>query len=558
MILALLAAAHARCADLPVRSALTCSSVIQDELTDETPNRLTGPYVCPKELHQRGGEHIYSFRCQQSGPVNLLISDLECDLDIYVLDDTCDTRRGCVGESVAASNASDRVRFDCRAGQQYFIAIEGYGFQGFIGRCGRRNSSGRYTLQFDVSDVTGGCQEHCSDGADNDNDGQIDCDDTDCTSEESCLMLSGLTLDTSGLPTSCAVGADCAGTVALRLPDGPQKVRWQAALADPATAITLNGVPMPRQSGAHYTARRSGQNPTTETWTIAVTPADGEAITALHTVSYFSPLRLVVPQQLDFGTLPAGSSTFGPQHCQTLDLSASQNLDQHLFDLTFGEPDGGCEAEPVLRAGSQRRPRPSRLPLEGIALSETLELCLSVPACAGDSGSGASLHITPRTAAYADQAATVTLDWTVTERSWLSCNWWWLAILSSIAFTLWVIAGFIRPHRFAREAGIQIAGSEKGLRRAAPQLLREFRGARAGFYRDAALGVHADGSVNGRLKGSIVQLHATRQGVVLKGAVELQDRRTRRWATPEDLIEGHLPSPAATYRAGDLWFKVEV
>ncbi len=557
MILALLAAAHARCADLPVRGALTCSSVIHDEITRSTPNRLTGPYVCPKELLQRGGEHIYSFRCQQSGPVRLLISELQCDLDIYVLDATCDTRSGCVGESVAASNASDQVRFDCRAGQQYFIAIEGYGFQGFSGRCGGGNDSGRYTLQFDVSDTTGGCLEHCTDGADNDRDGAVDCDDSDCAADDSCLALSGLSLDTSGLPGSCAVGEDCAGTVALRLPDGPQKARWQAALADPATTITLNDRPMPHQGGEYYTARRPGTAPGTETWTITVRPAQGDPVTALHTVSYFSPLRLVAPERLDFGTLPAGSSTFDAAHCQILDLSASANLDEHLFDLTFAAPDG-CRAEPVLRSGSPQRPRPGHLPLEGMALSPQLELCLSVPACAGDSGAGASLAITPRTAAYADQAATVSLDWTVTERSWLSCNWWWLAILGGIGFTLWVIAGFVRPARFPREAAIQVAGSDKGLRRAAPQLLREFRGARAGFYRDAALGLHADGSVSGRLKGSIVQLHATRAGVVLRGSVELQDRRTRQWAAPEDLATGHLPSPAAIYRASDLWFKLEV
>ena len=558
MILALIAAAHARCDDFELRGALTCSSVIRDELTASTPNRLTGPYVCPAQLHQRGGEHLYSFRCQKNGPVRLLISDLQCDIDIYVLDDTCDTRSGCQGESVAASNASDEVQFDCQAGQQYFIAIEGYGFQGFLGGC-KKNNAGRYTLQFDVSDATGGCQEHCTDGADNDNDQKIDCDDSDCTSEPQCQALSGLSIDTSGLPGSCEVGADCAGTVALRLPDGPRKARWLATLADPSTTITLNGSPMPHQGDTYYTARRPGRSSSTETWTITVDPAGSEPITALHTVSYFSPLRLVAPERIDFGTLPAGSATFDSDHCQTLDLSASTNLDQHIFDVTFAAPADGCEAEPVIRAGTERRPRPGRFPLEGMALSENLELCLSVPACSGDSVRDAALTITPRTERYADQSATVALDWQVTERSWLSCNWWWLAILSGIGFTIWVIAGFVRPARFPRESTIQIAGSEKGLRRAAPQLLRELSGARAGFYRDAALGVHGDGSVNGRVKGSLVQLCARpRQGVVLRGSVEMQDRRTRKWSSPEDLIEGHIPSASATYRAGDLWFKVDV
>lgn len=194
-----------------------------------------------------------------------------------------------------------------------------------------------------------------------------------------------------------------------------------------------------------------------------------------------------------------------------------------------------------------------------MALADRLELCLSVPACAGESVQDATLTITPRTAQYADQSASIKLSWQVTERSWLSCNGWWLAILSGIVFTLWVIAGFVRPARFPREAIIQLAGSEKGLRRSTPQRLRELSGARAGFYRDAALGVHGDGSVSGRVKGSLVQLCATsRAGVVLRGSVEMQDRRTRKWSVPDDLFEGHIPSSSATYRSGEVWFKVDV
>jgi hypothetical protein len=534
-----------RCASLEVRDVLTCSSVIQDVLTAQTPNNVSGPYACPREYLQSGGEHVYTFSCQQSGDVRLLIEDLRCDLDIYVLDESCDTREGCVGESVAGSNSSDEVEFSCVSGQTYMVIIEGFGFQSQAsGRC-QEEGAGSYTLRFDVSDETGGCQERCDDSEDNDRDGLIDCDDPDCVGESGCFGDLPI-IDTSRLPRSCLVGEPCGGSAeadkGALLVIGEAGVRLAEGPPAGVPAAVVYGEAGPRS------------------WTVHVLDEDGQPLASVsHPVDVEQPLRLVAPAVLDFGVVAAGTPTFGEGHCQRLDLSGSVGLADNLFSLSYAAPAEGCYAEPVLRGGRAERQRPAWLPLSGYALGSSEEVCLLVPSCAGESVTDAAITITPQDPRYAGQTAVVEVRWTVEGRSWLSCNAWWLIIAALLLFAVWVVAGFVRPARFPRAAAVTVGGSEKGLRRSAPQILRELRGGRSGFYRDAVLGVHADGSVNGRTKGALLRLRAHRRnGVRVEGAIELLDRRSRQWQAPEDLSEGHVPSPSATYQAGELWLRFEL
>lgn len=129
-VLLLLAAAHAQCPG-EVREVLSCSSVVSGQL-DPGPwsgavppdwadpgwedmqsydNDLgetcvwgrqgifdvwecdgVGAYECggPDDWGQEGPEHVYEFTCQQDGIVDVQVTDLDCDLDIYILDDSCD------------------------------------------------------------------------------------------------------------------------------------------------------------------------------------------------------------------------------------------------------------------------------------------------------------------------------------------------------------------------------------------------------------------------------------------------------------------------------------
>ena len=116
----------------------------------------------------------------------------------------------------------------------------------------------------------------------------------------------------------------------------------------------------------------------------------------------------------------------------------------------------------------------------------------------------------------------------------------------------WGIYGFVRPARFQRGTAITLAGDLRGLRRSGARTLVEIRGSSIGFYRDARLGLFADGEVHGRVRGALCRLRARRsEGLVIEGGpVEMQDRRTRKWAVPDDLARGHVPGDCSLHVSG--------
>ncbi|NCG18376.1 MAG: hypothetical protein GWP91_05095, partial [Rhodobacterales bacterium] len=157
---------------------------------------------------QDGPDDVYAFNCQQSGDVTVEISNMDCDLDIYVLDSTCDTTNGCVAGSTAPFNASDSVTFTCTLGETYYVVVEGYGetfngynsYTGGAGYCSPENpfSDGNYELAFLPGDpATSGCVEICDDLIDNESDGLTDCDDPVCPADP--VGAGAVEADDSGL-----------------------------------------------------------------------------------------------------------------------------------------------------------------------------------------------------------------------------------------------------------------------------------------------------------------------------------------------------------------------
>ena len=225
-LLSVLSLANAQCpSGETIQAALTCSSNYYGVVDHTEDSHLGGTcsdnntecYSCGEPYAnepQIAPEAVYTFFCQNSGNVVMEIQDLPCDLDIYVLDDTCDPYNGCVQGSTEPYDVNDMVQFECVQGELYYIVVEAYGTDHFQtqtvsdpctddGTTSGVLYSPNYTLTFDVSASTG-CAEDCDDGLDNDIDGQVDCDDDDCWSEALCCDLDG-----DGVFSEDCLGSDC-------------------------------------------------------------------------------------------------------------------------------------------------------------------------------------------------------------------------------------------------------------------------------------------------------------------------------------------------------------
>ena len=131
---------------------------------------------------QPSPEDIYRFVCPYTGPITVRLHNLDCDVDIIVLDDTCDLDTGCVTWEVDSSYNDPQgyfADFDCIDGEVYYVVVEGYDPGRSSGNCPLDFSP--FGLFSDYS-VFAYCDEFCEDGADNDGDGDVDCEDDDCPS----------------------------------------------------------------------------------------------------------------------------------------------------------------------------------------------------------------------------------------------------------------------------------------------------------------------------------------------------------------------------------------
>ena len=152
------------------------------------------------------------------------------------------------------------------------------------------------------------------------------------------------------------------------------------------------------------------------------------------------------------------------------------------------------------------------------------------------------------------------VSWKVKSPGFLKC--YWLPIVLTIFSIIlgWFIRGWIKPYSFDEAANITVAGSEKGLKRATPQLLEECAGGKRGFYRNARVCINGAGDVVRKPNQAALFIEAGKNKTALfrkAAGLERRDRRTRKWEplTEEDLVEGYMPN--VLYRMGDLYIRFE-
>lgn len=255
------------------------------------------------------------------------------------------------------------------------------------------------------------------------------------------------------------------------------------------------------------------------------------------------------PTPLDFGSWRAERRQ--TSRCLELDLRSSLHADRIPLDIQFEGTESLGQAVLTLTpldAGAARGPSPLRW-----------EACVVVPGCCGDiaSPAEAAVLIRGQHPYYHPDAVRVPVVFEVQRTGFLRCWWPWLLLLAGIAFLIWVIVGFVRPHDFPDDMTVKVAGSERQLRRAASLVLREQPRGRRGFYRNARISITSAGDfVSSPRRASLVVEATSSAGdtvLHLKGPLERKDRRTRKWmpVQADEAIDGVRSQEI--YRVGETY-----
>lgn len=261
----------------------------------------------------------------------------------------------------------------------------------------------------------------------------------------------------------------------------------------------------------------------------------------------FLPLTLrPTPSPLVLGSWRGGRRW--TERCGRVSLAGSENAD--VVPVR-------CEVPALAEGRVTCAPQPDGATAQPL----TWEVCVAArPCCGAVPAPGEALSVTfvgahPH---YASGAVAVPIDATVSPTGFLRCWWLPIALALGLAWLLFVIVGWIRPHGFDPGLSVKVAGSEKDLKRTTALVVTEQPGARRGFYRNARLCL--DGEGNG--------IRGTRQAVIVVVAgpagttrwakaagLERRSRRTRKWepVPAEELREGVVPGEE--YRVGGLYFR---
>ncbi len=201
--------------------------------------------ACDPSFNDYGNpEDSWLFTCQVSGRVSVVLDRLECDVDLFIMEDDCNGDNSCIEYSRRGGTASERIEFWCDSASVYYFVVErddddwrpwencnrfedhDYRIEvGCFEECNDfiDNDGDGYIDCFD-SDCDP-CFERCEDGADNDFDGLIDCDDPDCSEVDACCDVDG--------DNFLAVGGICGGddcndnplTGGIRInPEAPEEI----------------------------------------------------------------------------------------------------------------------------------------------------------------------------------------------------------------------------------------------------------------------------------------------------------------------------------------------
>ncbi len=151
-----------------------------------------GTNSCIEQFTEDGPEVAYQINAPSGSEVTVdLTPAAGSDLDTFLLESSCDTD-SCIGGSASEDNATESFTYEANSGTDYFVLVETY------------SGPGNFNLEITC---TGGTAEICDNGVDDDSDGAVDCDDSNCSTDQACQT--GAEICNNGIDDDSDNAVDC-------------------------------------------------------------------------------------------------------------------------------------------------------------------------------------------------------------------------------------------------------------------------------------------------------------------------------------------------------------
>jgi hypothetical protein len=247
------------------------------------------------------------------------------------------------------------------------------------------------------------------------------------------------------------------------------------------------------------------------------------------------------PVEVDFGTLRVNTES-----CLPLEFQA-EHLGEVPFELErLRHLPSGHRLE-IRAPGGTLKPAGNPVAVTG---GSRLEVCLvTSPRAPSSTSSGEpwlALHVAR--SERPEHRVEIRLRWHVEGLSFWQ-RWGWLILLIlAILGILFIIGGFVLPQRFSGALAVTFVPDRQELDEQSPQPVKQWRGVRIGFYRNARAFLHGDFRLSGNQQGAIAGLHAEKGGArVIPG---------RGLSLFRETLEGDwesIPPDGQRARAGDVF-----
>lgn len=140
-------------------------------------------------------------------------------------------------------------------------------------------------------------------------------------------------------------------------------------------------------------------------------------------------------------------------------------------------------------------------------------------------------------------------------------RWGWLIILVlSIIALLILIIGIVTPQRFSRSLAVAFVPDREDLDEQSPLPVKQWKGVRSGFFRNARAFLQGDYRLSGKPSGALAALYAEKGGTRVKGNMNMLYRETLDGDWEVVAQDGRRVRPGDIFRIGDKgpYFRIAV